>query len=379
MDELLQGKKRLHFFQNEKVVNDAITSFEAVFPGENLYAILSKDGVAPLVKAQPNTLFLSYKSKGLSWLLHNINCFSEVICHSLWPGLDRIILRLNHPNITWVIWGADLFEGVLYKNGYKLYFDENQLFRVRAQHIPVPIYRLLVGIRDSINYKRHICAIKKINSICATVPKDIDLFTSFVNIKKSFNRKELFYYPIERLLDDQTLHSFVHGADIWINNAAGYNGNHIEVFNLIRDFKRKGMVHVPLSYGIKKYAQFVEKEGRRILGDSFDPIKVFIPREEYYNMFLSTNAFIFGHLRGCATGNVAIALYLGAKVFLFKNNVLYGFFKEKGVVLFSIEDDLNEDNINTPLPQVLRERNRDIVQRLFSYERLLSVIKHNFD
>lgn len=378
MKELIQGKKRLHFFQNEKVVNDAISNFETVFPEENVYVVLSKDGNAPLVKEHNNTIFLSYRSPQLKWLLLNCYSFDEIICHSLWTNLDRLICKLDHPNITWVIWGGDLFEDVLYRNGYQLYFNENQLNRVRTQGMPVCIYKLLVGIRGRFNYYYRMRAIRRLNNICCTAPKDFDLLASFVKLPKKYNRKELLYYPIEKILDEQTQKSFVSGSDIWVNNAAGYNGNHIEVFHRIEGFKEGRMIHVPLGYGIKKYATFVEEEGRKILGDSFDPMMSFIPREEYYSKFLSSNSFIFGHLRGCATGNVVVALYLGAKVFLFKQNVLYDYFKNKGTTVFSIEDDLNEKNFNTFLSEDIRKKNREIVLEQFSYNNILSIIKNNF-
>lgn len=378
MEDLLQGKKRLHFFLNEKVVNDAISAFEMVFPGEDLYVILSKDGSAPLVKRHPNTLFLSYRSRELRWILKNSRRFQEIICHSLWTELDRIVAKLDHPNITWVIWGADLFEELLYRNGYKLYFDEPQLYRVRAQHMPVPIYKMLTGFRDAIHYRCRINALKHINNVCATAPKDIELLTRYVKLNKAFNAKRLFYYSIDQILDPGTLNSYVSGSDIWVNNSAAYNGNHLAVFKRIQGFKRKETVHVPLSYGMKKYASFVEREGREMLGACLDPIMTFIPRDEYYKRFLCSNAFIFGHLRGCATGNVVVALYLGAKVFLFKDNVLYDFFKEMEVTLYSIEDELNEDSAYTPLPPAVRQKNRAIIQDRFSQQQVLHLIKDNF-
>lgn len=378
MDELLQGKKRLHFFQNEKVVNDAISFFEEVFPNENLYVVLSKDGTAPLVKKQKNVLFLSYQSPILKWLLNNCDNFHEIICHSLWTKLDQLICKLHHSNITWVIWGADLFEGLLYQRGYKLYFNEDVLYKIRAQRLPVPLYKFLVKIRDTIHYHYRLRALRRVNNICVTASKDFELLNKYIPLKKVYTKKELFYYPIEKMLDNHILNKSVSGFDIWVNNAAGYNGNHLEIFNRISEFKRKELVHVPLSYGITKYADYIESAGKSFLGDYFDPMMTFIPKENYYNKFLSCNSFIMGHLRGCATGNVVVALYLGAKVFLFKQNVLYDFFKNLGVKLFSIEEDLTEENVYTPLSEDLRNRNRTILIEHFSYKNLLSVIKTNF-
>ena len=162
MEELYPGVKRLHFFRNEKVVDDAISLFEEVFPEENLYVVLSEDGQAPLVKSCKKTICSNYRSPELKRIIKNCYAFKEIICHSLWKELDIIVSKINHPNITWVIWGADLFEEVLYKNGYKLYFDEKELLKIRSRSLPVPLYRFLVGIRDTINYHHRINAIQRI-------------------------------------------------------------------------------------------------------------------------------------------------------------------------------------------------------------------------
>lgn len=378
MDEIsVVGIKRLHFFQDEKVVNDAITNFESVYPNENLYIVLSKDGAARLVKEQSNTLFLSYQSSKLKWLLSNCNSFDEIICHSLWYELDKIIVKLKHPNITWIMWGADLYEEVLYRNGYKLYKDEKELFKIRAQYLPVFLYKVLISIRDSIYYKARIKSLKCIHNYCGS-NESYKLLCKYVPNNIDLKRKVFIYYPIEQMLDENIYCSYVHGMDIWINNSAAYNGNHIDIFKRIQNIKKATSIHVPLSYGMRKYSKYVEAKGRIILGDNFDPMLTFLPRNEYYSKFLNSNSFIFGHLRGCAMGNIIVALYLGGKVFLFKDNPMYTYFKNLDFILYTIEEDLNETNIYTPLNHDFREHNRKNVMKFYSYDALLKVIKDNF-
>lgn len=375
----LKNKRILHFFQDEKVVNDAIINFETVYPGENLYIVLSKDGKVGMVSEHPNTLFLSYHSKQLKSIIKDVNSFGEIICHSLWHELSCILNKMNHPNITWVIWGADLYETMLYRKGYKLYFDETTLFKVRAQKMPVPLYRLLVGIRDYYYYKTQSKAIEKLHSLCV-LDEDYELLRKYYIESDRFSPicKGVIYYPIEKMLDEETKNSFVSGKDVWVNNAATYNGNHIEVFNRLRKINYKGTVHVPLSYGIPKWAKYVESEGYNILGDMFDPMMSYLPRDEYYKKFLSSNSFVFGHLRQCANGNIIVALYLGAKVFLFKDNPLYHYYKKIGIIIFTIDDELTNESISSPLPDEIRQKNRDILLKIYSYENALKLLKDSF-
>lgn len=373
----IERKRLLHFFTDEKVANDAIESFETAFPNENMFLILSKDGEPSFVKPHKNTLFLSYKSSELKDIIKACKDFGEVIFHSMGYEFSLIIQKFEHPNVNWVVWGADMYESLLYRKGYRLYIDEKNIFRVRARWLPVFLYKALIGIRDYKYYRAQIKASKKINTITSYGP-DYDLLVKYYPEFGKCNKKYFFYYPIEKMLDEQTKDCFVSGKNIWVNPAAGYNGNHIDIFKRLSTFNHIERVCTPLSYGIPYYAKYVEREGRKFFENKFDPMTTFIPKEEYYKRFLSSNSFIFGHLRQCAVGNIIIALYMGAKVFLYKDNPLYNFYKSMGVSIYNIEDELNEDEVYSPLSDELRQKNRETMMRNYSYQKQISTIKNSF-
>ncbi len=379
MPEVTLEKKRwlLHFFTDEKVVNDAIESFETAFPKENLFVVISKDGKSSLVKPHDNTLFLPPKSPKLKDIIKNCKEFSEVIFHSMDYEFSLIIQQMEHPNINWVVWGGDLYESLLYRKGYQLYIDEENLFKVRSGKFPVFLYKALIGVRDYRYFRAQIKASKKINTITSYC-LDYDLLVKYYPEFGICTNKYFFYYPIEKMLDEQSRDYFVSGNNIWVNPSACYNGNHIDIFKRLSYFNHIERVCVPLSYGIPYWAKHVEREGRKMFGDRFDPMMTFIPKEEYYKRFLGSNTFIFGHLRQCAVGNIIIALYLGAKVFLYKDNPLYDFYKSMGISIFNIEDELNEDEAYTPLMDELRQKNRDIMISNYSYQKQIETIKKYF-
>ncbi len=373
----LERKRLLHFFTDGKVVNDAIESFETAFPRENLFVILSKEGKSSLVKQHDNTLFLSYKSPELEGIIKDCKDFGEVIFHSMDYEFSLIIQKMEHPNINWVVWGGDMYESLLYRKGYQLYIDEENLFKVRSGKLPVFLYKALIGVRDYRYYQAQIKANKKINIVTSCAP-DYDLLVKYYPEFGKCTNKYFFYYPIEKMLDEQTKDCFVSGNNIWVNPAAGYNGNHIDIFKRLSSFNHIEKICVPLSYGIPYWAKYVEREGRKMFGDKFDPMMTFVPKEEYYKRFLGSNSFIFGHLRQCAVGNIIIALYLGAKVFLYKENPLYDFYKSMGVSIFNIEDELNEDEAYAPLADEFRQKNREIMRSNYSYQKQIETIMNNF-
>jgi hypothetical protein len=371
------GKKRLHLFQDEKVVNDAINFFEKVFPDENIYVVLTKDGVVDLVKEQPNTFFLLYDTDDVVNMV-NAGCGTqEIIVHSMGYRMALIVGKLNHPNITWVIWGGDLFEPLLKSMGYKLYLDGTPQYMDSPSYMPFILYKFKCAIKEYLICRTIRKAISRINNIATTTGTTYDLFLRYFPQYKRINKKEFFYYPIEKMLDDDIRDAYVSGKDIWINNAAHSNGNHVYIFNLIKKYNNNS-IHVPLSYGDSSYASYVEKEGKNMFGKHFCPMLSFIPRNDYYKRFLNSNSFIFGHLRSCAIGNIIIALYLGAKVFLFKDNPAYMHFKNMGIAIFSIDEELTEENLYSSLSETDRKRNRELILEKYSMDRLLNVIKSNF-
>lgn len=369
--------KRLHFFRDEKVVETFISLFERVFPGENLYIVISSRKSFVHVVGKDNVLLLGVKSSELKKIIEQINCFKQIVLHSIWSELDSLLESVVHPSISWIIWGADLYETLLYRKGYELYEDEDEIYRVRANYWPVPLYKLLVKIRDSLLFNKRYKTLKKITFIYAEWC-DYDLFVYYYPEFAGVKHKYMYYYPIDDILSNFIINKECFGENIWVNNCSGINGNHVCIFKKLKNLYVTNKVIVPLSYGDDRYAKYILEEGRIILGSGFYELVKFLPKEEYYSLFLSSNVFLFGHFRQCAFGNILIAFYLGGKVFLFKKNPLYDYFKIMGLHVYTIDDDLEKCEFSVPLEAEKRMKNRQVIACHFSTERLLHLFETNF-
>ena len=137
-------------------------------------------------------------------------------------------------------------------------------------------------------------------------------------------------------------------------------------------------VVIPVSYGDKSFAEDIEKAATKQYGSSAKMLKDFMPLSEYNKVLESCDVFIYGHYRQEAVGNILIALYLGGKVFLYNYNPLLGFYKSIGLTIFSIEDDLNSDSVNTKLHQSEILNNKRIIEDYYSEEKLLQLTKESF-
>lgn len=369
--------KRLHLFRDEKIVNSFVEIFEEVFPNENLYVVISSSKFPVHVIIKENILFLNAKSHELNVIIKEINSFEQIIFHSIWIDLVDLFETVSHPCISWVVWGADLYEMLLYRKGYQLYADENTIYKVRAKKWPLFLYKLFVKKRDLLLLKRMYRLISKLSYIYAEKCDYKQLLIYYPEFRY-LNRKYLYYYPIEKMLGNILINKECSGYNVWINNCAGINGNHVCLFNELNRLDCTSDVIVPLSYGDTRYAQYVLEKGHEILGLNFKPLTDFISKEEYYSLFLSSNVFLFGHYRQCAFGNILIAIYLGGKVFFYEKNPLLEYFKSMGLYVYSIDNELKKEDFLVLMEPNKRMQNRQIIASSFSTEYLLSLLKTNF-
>ena len=88
---------------------------------------------------------------------------------------------------------------------------------------------------------------------------------------------------------------------------------------------------------------------------------------------------IFAHERQQAMGNIYTALKMGCKVYLSETNKVFSYYKNLGVAVFSIQKDLNQENINKPLTDEQIMNNKKILSQIVSRETYFKQINHIID
>lgn len=376
MDKL--NKHRLiHFLPDEKVTNNFISMLESVYPNKSRYIVIGASPEPKMTKLVENTDYYSFNSKELAYVISNISNFQKVFIHSLMLGAG--FENIRHPNVNWIIWGGDLYEGFICQKGYRVYINNDEQFRVRASHsplgnIPVWLYKALVKARDFRNYQKRYRIIKKLKAVTA-IEEDYNLLKEYCP-ELSINLTPFFsYYPIEKQIGEANLDKECNGSNIWVGNSPALNGNHSSIFELLKDFPLTTKVYCPISYGEQRLIDYIDEVGRKTLGQRFVPLKEFMSAEKYFEKYLDANAFIFGHLRQCGLGSIMMALYFGGKCFLYSESPLYKYFKRNGAKIFSIEDDLSYESTQSPLPKEDREKNRQVVKSICSSEAIKEQMK----
>ena len=161
---------------------------------------------------------------------------------------------------------------------------------------------------------------------------------------------------------------------ILVGNSADPSNNYLDVLALIDKRKIRNKIYMPLAYGISKNKSYLTElfanNDKYIIQDTF------VSRDEYDKILKKCRVAVMGHTRQQAMGNILYFLAHGLKVFLYKESIAYKFFKENGVHIFSIEDELCQEEIDTPLEDFKKDFNIRFVLCNWDYDKRVSMVSN---
>lgn len=298
---------------------------------------------------------------------------------------DYVLSIPKSVKIWWLVWGYDIY---IDTSGYemqpiiplKLYKPLTKSF-VKAQLLSTPnilqnvqkMFKVLVNYKG--NRDREMKRLKKIwtiKELRQTVLESVDFVSTVLPVEyemlakiKGFNAKYIpFQYPF--ITKETQSCKSPDASYILLGNSSDCTNNHLDIIEIIRKRKINNKVYVPLTYGDPEYKKYVKEHL-----ENYENILIqndFVSREEYMSILSNCKVAVFGHIRQQALGNIAMAMMLGMKVFLFKKSVCYKYLKSKGYKVFSIEKDLTQKTIDQPLPKKIEDNNRVMIMEMFSYD-----------
>lgn len=359
---------KLHLVNDEKIINRTIGEFEKVFPRENLWVVANRATDFKLVENRDNVMargeFLSKQKE---------EHFEEIYIHLLNPRKISLLSKidLKGSKVYWIVWGLDLYNKLLVPKGFRLFAEGNS---INKGHKIAGFFKNLCRKKEARKTIRFIS--DHIDYIVTdTTEIDYDYLIRYYPELRNKRWKDFFYYPIDVILNEELMRSETNGTDIMIGNSASATNNHEYVIDILSRLDTKGRrIVVPLSYsGKKAYVKEIIRKGNASFGEAFHPLLKFMPLEDYNRQQASTSVAIFGNLRQEAIGNIIIALYLGAKVFLIKSNPVYEWAQRHGLKVYDLEC-ITQEDLDTPLDSQTRQRNREILKSLYTRERMHELI-----
>lgn len=347
----LNENKIIHVMADEKFNDMAIRQFEEAAPGAHDYLIVAKKLLltkSPLAKKCTLDELLPQLSHS------NI---AGVIFHSLRLNYYRLLRHIPEgKSVVWLGWGYDYYSLMSNENEDSRILPKTKILQSpplkrSAKRILKPFLHKLRLIKN----RASISDLKRVDYFSPVLDIEYEMVLRHIPLQAKYISWN--YGTAEDDLSLPDMGTSI-GKNILAGNSATATNNHIELFEAIRDHVdlTNHKVIVPLSYGDAYYHSKIMEHGERLLGDAFSPLTTFMPKEQYLETIRSCGFVMMNHLRQQALGNICIAMLMGAKVYLHKENPLTGWLESRGAILGTTDSFRLE-----PLQEPEKEINRKLV------------------
>lgn len=280
--------------------------------------------------------------------------YDAVFLHNLYSlPLELIPLIPQKIKVFWSLWGFDIYgrpkDNPLIK--VDLYHEKTLKSIDKQKSLIEKCKNLLKKLLNKSRSDYSICrkAIERIDYISGILPFEYSLIKKELPDIKAlpFNYS---YSSISALRRSINFEPNI-GNAILIGNSADMANNHLDVFDYLENMNLENRsVYCPLSYsGNSLYVDDVIERGVSLFGQNFKPLRNFLESDEYRKIQKECAYCIFFHERQQAMATINGALKLGGKVFLSETNPVFKYYKELGIHIFSIQKDLNQEELSSHL------------------------------
>ena|GEM_PF-708485 len=399
----MTGLRFVHLIGDSPFIDTTMAQFNALTPHNRYLFVTDKTHYTfKYIKSHEQIELYACDRDALQRQLTDQAAYDVLVLHSLFT-VDITLLRSipDRISIWWISWGYDL---------YNRHLIDIELFHERTQALRRELGRQGTGkrffkkddLRDIISIlfsrprpasflfgklKERITlwrespqqaaertrstleeVIRRVNYCSTIIPDEFDRLSP----KGFFTARRLpFNYPFDRdicraeaIAEDP----IAQGSGILIGNSASFENNHADLFEILRHIPLpEHDIVVPLNYGDRAYAREITRIGNECFGKRFRPLLDFMPFAQYTELLRSCSSAIFYHERQQAFGSVILTLWNGSKVFMSKSSILYHYLKKRGIVVFTIPDDLTAGSLATPLAREEVIANRTILSAEYSY------------
>lgn len=318
--------------------------------------------------------------------------YDAVFLHSL-PSLPiELIPEIDKKiKVFWFAWGWDIYQLPKEKPliPIKLMKEETQKELDKLKTIFPSKKKTLKDYLRPLKYlfcdsptnkvvKQYYNAIKRVDYFSGVLEYEYKLMKSV----KGFRAKRVsFKYASLHNLENPGVTELYNGHNILIGNSAASTNNHLDIIPFLKKLslgERK--IVLPLSYpNTKDYIEDVSNTYIQKFGKNTMLLKNFMPSQEYSNIVQSCSIAIFYMERQQAIGNINLALKNGCKVFLSETNPVYIFYKNLGLKIFSVQRDLVQKEIDSPLSNEDIENNRAILSKRTNKEQYIRDLNYIYE
>ncbi len=351
-------KRFIHFANDEKFIDKAYDEFQQFDSEvESHFTIFSNNSQLKHIHFNCTIVKENYfKESGVEECL---NSYDLIIIHFLDSRyFDLLKNKKVKTKILWIGWGGDYYWLINTLNNFSIYKESTKTNLGIKDN-------LLLKILKKFKNRQKVSLLNRINYFSPVLEED------FLLIKKNYKNFKPAYvaWNYGNLEDHYQSNLPINGNSILLGNSATATNNHYDLLNIVDQLNLSDeKIFIPLSYGEKGYKDRLKNH----LLKGGNKKKKFILLEEFltlndYNQILSQCPNVFmGHIRQQALGNIISLIYMGAKLFLFKESIVYRYLINKGVVVYSFDQLLENKNLlqESLLPETIH-KNREILIQLW--------------
>ena len=338
----------LHIQSDHFASDPCLKRFQAAFPHKNIAVRLHEsDKTVTIIKEGEEKLFENAKEATKSI---DYSTISIVVVYHL--DFQKVLFIVGcvpkQKPIVWWMYGWDLYTRLWHK-GYDLYAPQTLSFIKKEKKGLVLKMKLFLEYIYRNYYDK-----KVLKRIVGVVPCELpDYNLSLSLFKKKVDHIDIFG---RSLIQGMT---FSTGNDIVVGHSASMSVNHLYALDILKRFDiGDSRIVLPLSYTVQSdlYRRGVMEEYNNRFGSNVRFLLEYQDIETYRNNFLNYKVAIYPSWRQEALGNINICFQLGIKVFLSKHNPCLEYYKEKGFVIYALEEIQGETDL-CPLTQEQKEKN----------------------
>jgi dTDP-N-acetylfucosamine:lipid II N-acetylfucosaminyltransferase len=289
--------------------------------------------------------------------------FNQVVINYFDYPAAELVSRLHNKNVAiiWVIWGADLYSLPHFWNRVYDPFAANFCGVSRMNHwrkmFRLWKRRLRHGMKD---YKFLYGAMKKVTHGATLVEQDVAYLRRFFN--RHAKQIPLSFSGIEDFVYASTSTENQKDNTIQIGNSGDPTNNHVEMLKLIGSLQVENRIFIPVAYGTKGYIDLLPPIAQSLFHNDQVVFQMeYMDKQRYFELLSTTGFAVMGHTRQQAFANIVALLYFGAKVFLRNRNPLLETFRSWGLIVFSVESDLNATALADPLSADDQAKNQEFI------------------
>jgi dTDP-N-acetylfucosamine:lipid II N-acetylfucosaminyltransferase len=157
---------------------------------------------------------------------------------------------------------------------------------------------------------------------------------------------------------------------ILVGHAASPTGNHAEILERLAANKIEHQLLIPAEYGDKKYGAAIKQLAEFLFPGKVNWIGERLELKDYHQKLSAAGWAVYNFYTQEALGNILFMTWNGSKIFLNEESSVYQQFRNWGLKVFTVNNDLNNDQLSSFLPPADADHNRKILEDLFNEQQV---------